>query len=141
MPSVDAARLPTSPRRHRLRVAWTAFAVGAILLVGWPVAAIVNWEDIVNSHARLGYLIGDVGLVVPLAFATWYSLRHQAWWGPYTFLLLAGAGAFDSVHFAVYLWQTGAFGVPGYLYGVAAAVALVVIVRWVARAFGEVRPR
>lgn len=122
---------PADPRSHYLRIAWTAFVVGAILIVGWPIAAIVNWDDIVHSHARLGYLVGDVGLVVPLALATWQGLRTAAWWGSPVLLLLAGAGAYDLIHFAIYLWQIEAFGVPGFLYGIAAAAAIVVIVRWV----------
>lgn len=128
------------PYPHRLRVAWAAFAVGVILIVGWPIAAIVNWDDIVNSHARLGYLIGDVGLVVPLAFATWQGLRTRAWWGPPVLLLLAGAGAYDLLHFSIYLWQIEAFGVPGFLYGIACAAALAVIVRWVVFELRQLRP-
>lgn len=128
------------PHPHRLRVAWTAFAVGVILAVGWPIAAIVNWDDIVDSHARLGYLIGDVGLVVPLAFATWQGLRTRAWWGPPVMLVLAGAGAYDLLHFSIYLWQIEAFGVPGFLYGIACAAALMMIVRWVAFELRQVRP-
>lgn len=128
------------PYPHRLFVAWAAFAVGVILIVGWPIAAIVNWDDIVNSHARLGYLIGDVGLVVPLAFATWQGLRTRAWWGPPVLLLLAGAGAYDLLHFSIYLWQIEAFGVPGFLYGIACAAALVAIVRWVVFELRQLRP-
>jgi hypothetical protein len=139
-PDATATRAPDDLYRHRLRVAWTSFAIGVILAIGWPIAAIVNWHDIVHSHARLGYLIGDVGLVVPLAFATWYGLKRREWWGVPIMLVLAGAGAYDLVHFSIYLWQIEAFGVPGFLYGIACAAALVVIVRWVAFELRVLRP-
>jgi hypothetical protein len=38
----SAPRTADDPYPHRLRVAWTAFAIGVILAVGWPIAAIVN---------------------------------------------------------------------------------------------------
>lgn len=55
-------------------------------------------------------------------------------------LVLAGAGAYDLVHFSIYLWQIEAFGVPGFLYGVACAAALLVIFRWVAFELRLARP-
>jgi hypothetical protein len=47
---------------HRTWAAWSFFALGVVLVIGWPIAAIVNWDDIVDSHVRLGYLVGDIGL-------------------------------------------------------------------------------
>jgi hypothetical protein len=55
-------------------------------------------------------------------------------------VLLAGAGAYDLVHFSIYLWQIEAFGVPGFLYGIACAAALVVIARWAIFEIRRLRP-
>jgi hypothetical protein len=92
-------------RDHHVRVAWLVFAVGVALVIGWPIAIVVNWHDIVSSHARLGYLIADLGLVVPLCFASWQGLLRNAPWGPGVLLVALGAGAYDVVHFTVYLIQ------------------------------------
>jgi hypothetical protein len=59
----------------------------------------------VESHARLGYLIGDVGLVAPLALASWYGLLEGRTWGVPVFLFTAGAFAYDILHFGIYLAQ------------------------------------
>jgi hypothetical protein len=44
-------------------VKWAFLATAILLPIGWLVAVIVSWDHIVDSHARLGYLIGDVGIV------------------------------------------------------------------------------
>lgn len=111
--------------KQRIAAAWIAFAVGVVLGVGWPIAAIVNWSDIVHSDVRLGFLVGDVGLIVPLCFATWHGLRRATWWGPLIFLFFAGAGAYDLIVFTIFLIQVKAFGVPGVVYGVLGAASLI----------------
>src|SRR5262245_11934629 len=104
---------------HRHRVAWAALALAVILLVGWPVAAIVNWENIVASHARLGYLVGDIGIVVPLCIASWFGFRHDRLWAPFVFLFLDGAAAYDGLHFEIYLAQLEYLAIPLAIYLVA----------------------
>jgi hypothetical protein len=106
------------------------FTVGVLLLIGWPIAIIVNWHDIVASHARLGYLIADIGLVVPLCFASWQGLLRNAAWGPGVLLVALGAGAYDVVHFTVYLIQVNEL-LPAAAWVVIGA-AIVVALGWLA---------
>lgn len=42
----------------------------------------VKWAFLatVDSHVRLGYLIGDLGVGTPLCFATWHGLSWLGWW-------------------------------------------------------------
>jgi hypothetical protein len=35
---------------------------------------------LLDSHPRLGYLIGDVGVLTPLCFATWVGLHWLRDW-------------------------------------------------------------
>ncbi len=102
--------------------------VGIVLAVGWPVAIAVSWANIVSSHARLGYLFGDLTLVTPLAFIGWYGLTHSRAWGPKVFLLFAGAGAFDTLHFGIYLIQEKFLNIPALIYIALILVALAVLV-------------
>jgi hypothetical protein len=118
--------------RRRKRVAWLVFAVALILAVGWPIAAIINWPSIRDSHARLGYIICDFTFVIPLGFATWHGLRTGRRWAPYTLLVTTGAMAFDAFHFAVFLSQIGFLGVSWAVYmplGVLTLWALFVVAR------------
>ena len=97
----------------RLRVyAWITFSVALVLAVGWPVAAAIDWDSIADSHARLGYVVCDFCIVIPLGFLTWYGLLHGKAWGRLTFLVVAGAMAFDLLHFSVYLSQIEFVGLP-----------------------------
>jgi hypothetical protein len=95
------AALPT----HRKWAAWSFLALGVLLPIGWLIAAIANWDDIVESHARLGYLIGDVPFVAPLSLATAYGLLKRRSWAQPVLLLTIGALAYDVIHFCVYLVQ------------------------------------
>src|SRR5436305_14725375 len=113
MLAATSTRLDTS---YRQRLGWVAFGLGIVLIVGWAIAIIVSWNHILSSHARLGYLIGDVGLVAPLCFATWYGVTRQKSWGPLLFLLLDGAIAYDVVHFGIYLMQEGFLSIPVPIY-------------------------
>jgi DMSO/TMAO reductase YedYZ heme-binding membrane subunit len=110
---------------HRTWAAWAFFALAVVLVIGWPIAAIVNWDDIVDSHVRLGYLVGDIGLVVPLCFATWYGLRKQRRWAPGLLMLTIGATAYDAIHFFIYLAQERFLSIPpaGYIAILVAALA------------------
>jgi hypothetical protein len=109
---------------HRLWSAWAFFGLAVVLIVGWPVAAIVNWSDIVDSHVRLGYLVGDLGLVVPLALASWIGLRGAQPWAPPILLLAIGATAYDAIHFFIYLAQLEFLSIPWPVYIAILALSL-----------------
>jgi hypothetical protein len=111
-------------------VKWAFLATAILLPIGWVVAVIVSWDHIVDSHARLGYLIGDVGIVTPLCFATWYGLKHATEWARPVFMFTAGALVYDLVHFGVYLVQEDFTG-AGWAWGVACAVLVAVLI-WLA---------
>jgi hypothetical protein len=130
-PGATSQDSPKAVAVHRSRVGWAALVLAIILIVGWPVAAIVNWENIVSSHARLGYLVGDLGIVVPLGIAVWYGLRRQRPWGPLVFLFYDGAVAYDGIHFEIYLAQLGFLTIPLPIY-LAAMVVSMALVAWLA---------
>jgi hypothetical protein len=111
-------------------VKWAFLATAILLPIGWLVAVIVSWDHIVDSHARLGYLIGDVGIVTPLCFATWHGLRHARDWTRVVFMFTAGALVYDLVHFGVYLIQENFTG-AGWAWGILCA-ALVALLFWLA---------
>jgi hypothetical protein len=117
--------------RRRTVVAWILFAVAVVLLVGWPIAAIVNWDHIVSSHARLGYLIGDICIAVPLCLASWHGLRRSLSWARGVLLFTLGALAYDVTHFLIYLMQEEFLSIPLPVYIVLLVVVLAAIV-WVA---------
>jgi hypothetical protein len=108
----------------RVWSAWAFFGLAVVLIVGWPIAAIVNWSDIVDSHARLGYLVGDLGLVVPLALASWIGLRRGRPWAPPILLLAIGATAYDAIHFFIYLAQLEFLSIPWPVYIAILALSL-----------------
>jgi hypothetical protein len=109
-------------------VKWVFLLTGIGLPIGWAIAALVDWDHIVDSHARLGYLIGDVGLVTPLCFATWHGLRRDLRWARPVFMFTLGALAYDLVHFGVYLVQEDFTG-AGWAWGLLCA-ALLAVIAW-----------
>lgn len=121
---------PVTRRRHL--VAWLVFTAALILAIGWPVAAIINWPSIRDSHARLGYIVCDFTIVIPLGFATWYGLRKARRWAPLTLLVACGAMAFDTLHFAVFLSQIRFLGLSWAVYmplGLALLWAIFIVAR------------
>jgi hypothetical protein len=84
----------------------------------------------VTRQPRLGYLIGDVGVVTPLCFATWHGLRHGRDWARPVFMFTAGALVYDLVHFGVHLVQEDFTG-AGWAWGLVCA-ALVALLAWLA---------
>jgi hypothetical protein len=112
-------------------VTWAFLATAIGLPIGWGIAAIVNWDHIVDSHTRLGYLIGDIAIVTPLCFATWHGQRRRLWWATLVFMFTAGALAYDLVHFGIYLVQED-FTDAGWAWG-AACFAIVALLLWLAR--------
>jgi hypothetical protein len=117
--------------RHRKRVGWVLFGLAIVLAVGWVIAIVVSWQHIVDSHNRLGYVLGDLGMVVPLSFASWYGLTHGRPWAPGVFLFLAGAAAFDSLHFGVYLIQEKFLSIPMAIY-IALIILVLGVLAWLA---------
>ena len=111
-------------------VKWAFLATAVLLPIGWLIAVIVSWDHIVDSHARLGYLIGDVGVVAPLCFATWHGLHRSLDWARPVFMFTAGALVYDLVHFGVYLVQEDFTG-AGWAWGLLCA-ALVAVLAWLA---------
>jgi hypothetical protein len=106
-----------------------SLVVALILIIGWPISMIVSWSSIVNSDCRLAYLIGDLGLVSPLFVASWIGLQKQAAWGPYLFLVAAGALSYDCLHFGIYLIKIGFLSLSPFLYaGLVSLILLVLIV-------------
>jgi len=129
---MTAVMEPEAVLKHRKRVAWALFITAMVLVLGWPVAIWANWEHIVSSHARLGYLIGDVGLVSPLCFAAWRGLLRDRLWGPTLFLVADGAMAYDVLHFAVYLIQEKFLSIPMPVYVILLLIVLGILY-WLAR--------
>ena len=105
-----------------------SLVVALILIIGWPISMIVSWSSIVNSDCRLAYLIGDLGLVSPLFVASWIGLQKNASWGPYVFLLAAGALAYDCLHFGIYLIKIGFLSLSPFLYAGLVALILIVLI-------------
>jgi hypothetical protein len=118
--SIAPAAAPPAPPpalvAHRVWAAWAFFGLAVILIVGWPIAAIINWDDIVDSHTRLGYLVGDILFVTPASLATWYGLRKQMLWAPGVLLLTIGLTTYDAVHFFIYLAQERFLSIPPVVY-------------------------
>ena len=112
--------------------AWLSFAMGLILLVGWPIAIIINWSNIVNSDARLGYLICDIVLVMPLCFASWSGMKKKKLSGSLLFLITAGALLYDGVHFMIFLIKIKFLGISIPVY-VLLIVFMVVVLYILAR--------
>jgi hypothetical protein len=83
-----------------------------LLPIGWLIACLRNWHDVVHHHPRLGFLIGDVGMVTPLSLVTGIWLLRRRPLGPPILLVTIGALAYDVVVFCVFLVQEHIF-LPG----------------------------
>lgn len=119
-------------------VAWAAGTLGLILVVGWPIACLVNWSHIVSSHARLGYLAGDLLVVAPLCFVVWSGIRRESLRAGLLLLALCGAAAFDALNFGIYLIQEQ-FLLPPFVWGVLTAAVLSVVTSVAWHELGKVR--
>jgi hypothetical protein len=120
---------------HRTFAAWAFLALGILLPIGWLIACLVNWDNVVHSHIRLGYLIGDVGLVTPLSLVAAIALLRNRPFGPPVLLLAVGALAYDVVHFCVFLVQER-FLLPAAVW-IVIWVAVLALLAWIAA--GEIR--
>jgi hypothetical protein len=90
--------------------------VSVILIVGWPISMIISWSSIIDDPARVGYVIGDLGLVSPLFVASWLGLKNSKPWGSPLFLVAAGALSYDILHFGVYLICIKFLAIPTIVY-------------------------
>ena len=125
------ADLPQHPiEQHHNRIASVMLVTAAVLIIGWPIAICVNWEHIVTSHTRLGYLIADIGLVSPLCLLSWHGLKKARTWGPLVLLATLGALAYDAVHFGVYLIQEQFLSIPLIAY-VALILLVLAVLCWI----------
>ena len=124
---------------HALRIVGGGLliAVGVLVWIGWPIVAAIWWEDVVQSHVRLGYLIGDMTLLAPLCISSGYGLVQGYRWGPLVLLLTVGTAAYDLTHFLVYLGQRGVPQIggkplPWYAYAAAiiATLAALGVLAW-----------
>jgi hypothetical protein len=111
--------------------------IGVAVWIGWPIVAVRHSEDVVNSHARLGYMIGDLTITGPLCLASGYGLLQDYRWGSAVLLLAVGAAAFDLTHFLVYLAQIrwpliGGRALPwwAYLAAILATLAILGVIAW-----------
>jgi hypothetical protein len=111
--------------------------IGVAVWIGWPIVAVRHSEDVVKSHARLGYMIGDMTITGPLCLASGYGLLQNYRWGSAVLLLAVGAAAFDLTHFLVYLAQThwpqiGGRALPwwAYLAAILATLAILGVIAW-----------
>ncbi|MDN3657857.1 hypothetical protein QWZ08_19550 [Ferruginibacter paludis] len=117
--------ISNSPGYRRVRL--VCIGVAAILVIGWPISIIINWADIVNSDARLGYFIGDLGLVSPLLIVSWLTLKKSEPKGSMLFLVAAGALSYDALHFGIFLIKIKFLSVSPVLYALLIAVILFII--------------
>lgn len=122
--------------RHRQRVSLVFAFVAFLLGVGWPISALINWADIIHTPARLGYVIADMGLVLPLCILTYMGLQREAAWGPLVSLLAMGALAYDTVHFGVFLIKVQFLHLSPVVYLLLMATILYVLFRF---AYWEIR--
>jgi hypothetical protein len=114
--------------------------VGAAVVIGWAIIAPTNWSNVLTSHSRLGYLIGDGFLVAPGCILSGYGYYSEATgeragthrgfgWAPAAFLITIGAATFDLTHTFIYMAEIGVprFGgsaPPMWVY------ALVILLLW-----------
>lgn len=80
-------------------------AIGVCLLIGWAVVATQEWNDVIGSHTRLGYLIGDTWLLAPGLILSGVGIRQRLAWGHLVFLITVGVAAFDLTHTFIYMLQ------------------------------------
>lgn len=131
-------------RRHRRRTSLVFLITGLVLAIGWPISAWIDWNDIITSHTRLGYLIGDICLAVPLCLISYRGLQREAPWGPSVSLLAIGALAYDTIHFGIFLIQEQFLNIPLVVYLLLILGILYVLYRlaiWEIRLAGVLQPR
>jgi hypothetical protein len=111
--------------------------IGVAVWIGWPIVAVQHSDDVVKSHARLGYMICDMTITGPLCLASGYGLVQDYRWGSAVLLLAVGAAAFDLTHFLVYLAQIHWPQIRGralpwwaYLAAILATLAILGVIAW-----------
>ena len=76
------------------------FGLAAWFLVSWPVGLLLA-PDRLQRPAELGYLLGDVVVLLPLAVASAIGLLRGRRWASGLSLVVLGGLAYDVVHFGV----------------------------------------
>jgi hypothetical protein len=102
-----AAEVLTVAQAHSTRHfgGWALIAIAVAIWILWPIVAIKHWQNVIESHTRLGYFIADMTIVAPLCFASGYgSIQDYSWAGP-LLLVAVGAAAYDLTHFLIFLAQ------------------------------------
>jgi hypothetical protein len=87
--------------KHRFGV--LLIVIGGCLVIGWAIIAPTNWSNVLSSHSRLGYLVGDSFLVAPACAVAGYGFYKGYQWGAAAFLIVLGAVAFDLTHTFIYM--------------------------------------
>jgi hypothetical protein len=99
--------------------------IGSAVVIGWAIIAPTNWSNVLTSHSRLGYLIGDGFLVAPGCVLSGYGFYKRFKWAPAAFLITIGAATFDLTHTFIYMAEIGVprfGGSPPPLWAYAAAI-------------------
>jgi hypothetical protein len=99
--------------RKRKLAGWALIVIGFSVWIGWSIVAPTNWHDVVQSHTRLGYLVGDFFLVAPVCVVAGLGLLKGHSWGPPALLAAVGAAAFDLTHTFIYMAQIGVPSIGG----------------------------
>jgi hypothetical protein len=102
-PHLAAATVPTYIVGSRTLDGIALLVIAAGIWIGWFLVARDNWENIIHSLTRLGYLIGDCALLAPGCVTSGIGLLLNESWGPPTLLIAVGAAAFDLTHTFIYL--------------------------------------
>jgi hypothetical protein len=111
---------------------WGLIAIGVAIWVLWPIVAYHNWENVVQTHNRLGYFFCDMTIMAPLCLASGYGLVRDYRWGSAVLLLAIGAAAFDLAHTLIFMAQIqvpkiGGRALPWWAYALVVALVLVLL--------------
>jgi hypothetical protein len=112
------------------RLRWFLIALLLWFALVWPITAVIDFDYIWNKE--LGYMVGDLLILVPLILLTLYGLRRAKTWATLLVLVVLGALAYDATHFLVFLARTEPRGIPGLAFVVPIPVALGILL-WLLR--------
>lgn len=135
---IASAEVLTTAHTHATldRGGWALIAIGVAIWIFWPIVAIEHWQNVIESHARLGYFIGDMTIVAPLCFASGYGSVAATKWASPMLLLTVGAAAYDLTHFLIFLAQIHVPKIKGkplpVVAYVAAILAVLAFLAWIA---------
>ena len=98
--------------------------------LSWPIGVVVKFDYVLANE--LGYMVGDLLVLVPLIVVTLYGFRREQTWAPLLVLVVVGAFAFDMAHFLVFLARSRPMDIPGLLFYVLIPVVIAVLA-WLLR--------